>query len=405
MSLTFDENGVQTNSYGEIFERLSDGYKTIYGTDIDIDQDSADGQRVGLETTLRFDVESALAWLFSQIDPDLNNGDMQQVIGKLAGVYLLPASRSQWDLEIETDRTLTLPSGYTVTDNNNQDWIIEVAVDLVSGANAVTFISKLWGSISGVAAGSSFTQATPELGVISISALLDAVKGREEETEEQFRNRRQRSIENPSQSTIGAIYAKLAQLSGVSDLQVYDNSSNSPDVITGSSNPDAIGNPEPVTIGAHTMWVVIEGGTLDAIGEVIAKQRLGNTKGSITVTYTDELTKPNGDPVFIVNDHQIDRPDYENLYIRLTATQKISGSVVDTEAVKAKLGTFPVEIGQLVQAGELYPFAYITNFNYIVSDLEISLDGVAWTDEQLFSGYAGKFAIDPANITITEVSA
>jgi len=403
MSLTFDENGVQTNTYDEIFQRLVDGYKTIYGTDIDIDQDSPDGQRVGIETTLRFDIESALAWIYSQLDPDLNNGDMQQIIAKLAGIYLLASSRSQWDLEVETDRVLTLPSGYTITDNNNQDWFLETPVDLLLSANNVTFKSKLWGDISGVASGSSFTQATPELGILSISASLDAVKGREEETEEQFRVRRKRSVENPSQSTIGAIYAKLAQLPGVVDLQVYDNSSDTLNVITGSSNPDAINNPEPITIDVHTMWVVIEGGTLDDIGEVIAKQRLGNTKGNVTVSYTDELTKPDATTVFIINEHQIDRQDDVDLYVKLTATQKVSGSAIDTAAIKNSIASYAFIIGQYIQAGELYPLSYIQNFNYVVSDLEVSLDGVTYTDEQIFSGYAGKLKIDVANIDITEV--
>lgn len=403
MSLTFDENGVQTNTYDEIFQRLVGGYKNIYGTDIDVDQESPDGQRVGIETTLRFDIESALAWLYSQIDPDLNNGDMQQIIAKLAGVYLLAASRSQWDLEVTTDRNLTLPSGYTVTDNNNQDWLLETPVDLILGLNNVTFESKLWGDISGVASGSSFTQATPELGIELIEATSDAIKGREEETEEQFRVRRKRSVENPSQSTIGAIYAKLAQLPGVIDLQVYDNSSDTPNVITGSSNPDAINNPEPINIDVHTMWIVIEGGTLDDIGEVVAKQRLGNTKGDITVSYTDELTRPDGTPVFIINEHQIDRPDSVDLYVKLTASQKVSGSAIDADAIKDSIASYAFIIGQYIQAGELYPLSYIQNFNYVVSDLEISLNGITYTDEQIFSGYAGKLKIDVANIDITEV--
>lgn len=391
MSLIFDGNGVQTNTYAEIFTRLDDGYKTIYGPDIDTDQESPDGQRIGIEATLRFDMESAYSWLYSQLDPDLNNGDMQQIIAKLAGVYLLPASRSQWDLTVSMDRAKTLPSGYTVTDKNNQEWFLDSAVDVITGDNNITFLAKLWGAIAGTATGAEFTQATPELGVQSITAIGDALIGREEETEEKFRVRRQRSTENPAQSTVGAIYAKLAQLNGVTDLQVYDNS-------------ESIIDTER-DIPPHTMWAIVEGGSLDDIGEVMAKQRLGGTKGDITVTYIETLTKPNGSDFITVNTHQIDRPEYKPLYVRLIATQKTTGSPIDSVAIKNKIAEYITEIGVSIQASEMSPSAYIDNYNYIVSGFELRTDGTNWTDQEAAPGYQGKFIIDVANITVTEVPA
>jgi hypothetical protein len=388
MTLKFDRNGVETNTFAELFSRLVEGYKVIYGPDIDVAQNTPDGQRIGIETSLRFDLESLFAQLYSQIDPDLNNGDMQQIIAKLAGLYLLPSSRSQWDLVVTSDRAGTLPSGYTITDSNNQDWFLDSTVSVAIGTNNITFLSYLWGSVIGLSS-SSFTQATPEPGISTITASVNAVIGRQEETEEAFRVRRKRSIENPAQSTNGAIYAKMAQLAGVTDLQVYDNQ---------TSVYEAARN-----LNAHTMWVVIEGGSLDDIGEVMAKQRLGGTKGTVDVTYTDKLTKPNGTPVSIISEAKIQRPTYKNLYIRLTATQRISGSAVDIAAIKAKLGLFSVEIGVPVPAGELYEFSYIDNFNYIVSALDVSLNGIDWTDQEVSPDYEGKFVIDAANITVTEV--
>lgn len=404
MSLTFDGNGVQTNTFSELIEVLQAGYREIYGTDIIIDQESPDGQRINLETLLRFDIESAFAWLYSGLDPDLNNGDMQQIIGKLSGLTLLPASRSQWDITVNMSRAKTLPAGYTITDNNDQNWFLDSDVDVIIGDNEVTFLSSLWGNVSGIASGSSFTQATPEIGVVSVSTLVDATQGREEETEEEFRIRRQRSTENPAQSTIGAIYAKLAQVNGVTNLQVYDNSSNTPNQITGSSNSDILNGTEPVTIEAHTMWVVVEGGSLDDIGEIVAKHRLGNTKGSVQVSYIDTLTKPNGEDFQIVNLHNIDRPTYSDLHVRLTATQKVSGSPIDTDAIKSKLSALNFEIGQYVNADTLYQQSLILNSNYNVTDLEVSLDGVSWTDGRVFSGYDVKLSIATENVDITTVS-
>lgn len=403
MTLKLDGSGLQTSTFDEIFTKLDTGYRGIYGQDIITDQESPDGQRIGIESAARYDIESLVSWLYSQIDPDLNNGDMQQVIAKLAGVFLLPASRSQWDLTVNVSRNITLPSGYTIADQNDTEWFLDSDVSLTTGDNSITFLSVLWGSVAGVAAGSSFTQSTPELYVTSISASADAKQGREEETEEEFRLRRKASTENPSQSTIGAIYAKLAQINGVTDLAIYDNATSAPDQITFSSNPDLMDSSEPVTITPHTMWAVIEGGSLDDIGEVIAKQRLGNTKGLTDVTYVETLVRPDGSSITLSNDHKIDRPTYIPLYVRLTVTLTKVSEIIDAQAIKEKIATYPLLIGQYIQAGQLYPSAYINKYNYIVSDLEISLDGVTWTDERLFSGYGGKLTIDTANITVTEV--
>lgn len=405
MTLQFDGNGVQTNTFDEIFEDLDTGYRDIYGQDIITDQESPDGQRIGIESAARFDIESGFAWLYSQIDPDLNNGDMQQIIGKLAGVSLLPASRSQWDLVVNVSRNITISNeviDYTIEDQNGVQWFLDSDVTLTTGDNNVTFLSVLWGSVAGVSAGSSFTQSTPELYVVSISANTDATQGREEETPEEFRLRRKASTENSSEGTVGSIYAKMAQINGVTDLAIYDNGSNTADQLTGSSNQGLIGSSEPITIEEHTVWAIIEGGSLDDIGAVMTKNNLGNSKGDIEVSYQTTLTRPDNTSIIVTDTNKVDRPTYVPLYIRLTATLFKLGETIDTAAIKAKLATYKFYIGYHIQAGELYPSSYITNYNYISSDLEISLDGVTWTNERLFSGYAGKFTIDAANITITE---
>lgn len=91
MALQFSDNGLETSTLRELFQELSDGYKGIYGQDIDLDQESPDGQRVAIEAQARADIEAALQWLYSQMDPDFNTGDMQQIIAKLHGLFLRPA--------------------------------------------------------------------------------------------------------------------------------------------------------------------------------------------------------------------------------------------------------------------------------------------------------------------------
>jgi len=390
MTLKFDSQGVQIDTYAELFEKLVDGYEKIYGSGIDVDQESPDGQRIGIEAKARLDIEQALAWLYSQIDPERNSGDMQKIIAKLYGLYPQPAARSQWDLTVNVSRDVTLTDGYKIKDDDGQEWFLSGDESLSAGDNTVTFRSVQWGGVIG-SAGSEFTQITPEIEVQSITAPTDAKVGRKEETEEEFRKRRNRSLENPARSTKGAIYAKLAALTGVTDVVVYEN-----DTRTYDAGRD---------LESLTMWVVVEGGDVDDIAKIVVTQRLGSTKGSIIGIYPETLVRPNGQEFTITHEQRFDRPEYVPLYIRCTATRRNSSQPVDTQAIKNGFKTFEFLIGQTIQAADVYDSGLIGSPpNYILTGLELSTDGVNYTDGEVFAGYQGKFTLDDAYIDITEVT-
>ncbi|MFU0854298.1 hypothetical protein ACM26X_19645, partial [Kluyvera cryocrescens] len=165
MALRFSNNGLEVDSFRDIFETLSDDYKEIYGQDIDLDQDSPDGQRVAIEAQARTDIEAALQWLYSQMDPDFNSGDMQQIIAKLHGLYMRPGSRSQRDLVVNTDRPVLLYSGYKIRDQANQIWFVRQNVTVPAGTTTVTFFAQNFGKVTGLVT-DTFTQLTPEQGVL-----------------------------------------------------------------------------------------------------------------------------------------------------------------------------------------------------------------------------------------------
>lgn len=244
MALQFSDNGLETNTLRELFQELSDGYKGIYGQDIDLDQESPDGQRVAIEAQARADIEAALQWLYSQMDPDFNTGDMQQNIAKLHGLFLRPGSRSQRDLKVTTDRPVLLYSGYKIRDQANQVWAIRQDVTVPAGVTTATFFAQNFGKVTGLV-NDTFTQLTPEPGIVSIISDSAVVVGRDEETPEEFRQRRNRSLENPATGSTGAVFAKAAQLTGVIDLNIGENDTKIDNPTTG--------------IPANSIWLVVEG--------------------------------------------------------------------------------------------------------------------------------------------------
>jgi uncharacterized phage protein gp47/JayE len=392
MALQFDNNGLQVDTFRDIFQSLSDAYKGIYGQDIDLDQESPDGQRVAIEAQARTDIEAALQWLYSQMDPDFNTGDMQQIIAKLHGLYLRPGSRSQRDLKVTTDRPVLLYSGYKIRDQANQVWFVRQDITVPAGTTTVTFFAQNFGKVTGLIS-DTFTQITPELGILSIISDTAVVVGRDEETPEQFRQRRNRSLENPATGSTGAIFAKVAQLAGVTDLNIDENDTKFDDPDTG--------------IPANSIWLVVEGGAVSEITEVMVKQKGGGTgtKGSVTGRYIESLVRPDGSILQIAHDLQFDRPVYKPLHIRLTARRKVTNDPVDQDSLKEALASRELHIGESIDANEFYADGYSTSrVNYVLTDLMISADGSTYTDAELSPGFQGKFTLSASDIDITEVT-
>ncbi|CNJ46223.1 baseplate J/gp47 family protein [Yersinia mollaretii] len=392
MALQFDNNGLQTDTFRDLFQTLSDSYKGIYGQDIDLDQESPDGQRVALEAQARTDIEAAIQWLYSQMDPDFNAGDMQQIVAKLHGLYLRPGSRSQRDLKIVTDRPVLLYSGYKIQDQANQVWFVRQNVTVQAGTTAVTFFAENFGKVTGLIS-DTFTQLTPELGVLDIVSDTAAVAGMDEETPEEFRQRRNRSLENPATGSTGAIFAKVAQLPGVTDLNIGENDTKVDNPATG--------------IPANSIWLVVEGGAVSDIVEVIIKQKGGGTgvKGEVTGRYIETLVRPDGSTLSIAHDMQFDRPVYIPLHINLTARRKAVNDPVDVETLKQVLAGRVMHIGEDIDANELYADGYgSARVNYVLTNMKISADGVTFTDAELSPGFQGKFTLDVANIVVDEVT-
>ena len=390
MKPEFTPTGIDIQTQDEIFLELENAYKAIYGNDIVTDQDSPDGQRIGIEAKARLDVQSFAAALYSSLDPELAEGVSLDRLLKLIAITRRPATQSTWDLTVTVSKDVTLTTGYTIEDDSSQRWVISSDVALTAGANVVTFRSERFAAITGTA-GATFTQISVVTEVQTITAPGNASVGVDGETDQELRIRRNKSVQNPSYSTTGGLFAKLANTAGVTDLALYENDTDSYDAT--------------LDLNAHSIWVVIEGGSVEDIVETITKNKTGGTgtKGSVTGTFTETLNRPDETTFELVHEQSFDRPTDVPLYINLNASRKVPTEPIDTDLIKQKIASFSFNIGTDLSASMLYELAYDAGDNFILYDLEISDDDAVFTDENLTPGADGKFSIDTANIDITEI--
>ena len=386
----FTPDGIQVQTFQEIYDELAAGYRAIYGEDINLDADSPDGQRVAIEAQLVLDAQSFGALEYNQRDPDFALGQSLNSIIKLSGITPRPATRSQVDVTVVTDRPLTLPVDYTVEDDLGQSWSTLAVRTLIAGTTTVTVFAVNFGAVA-ADPDTIVNPVTVVIGVQSVTNPASATVGVDEETDQELRVRRNRSLETPQSSSIGRMFTALASVPNVTGVAVYEND-------TDATDSDGI--------PAHSLWVVVEGGSVAAIIETMTKNKTGGKGmvGSVTGTFSEPVTRPNGTTFTIVHSMTFDRPVDVPVLVRLDATRKDAANPVDEALISQAIAARTFNIGENLLAGDLYRLAFNAGENFIPTNLEISQDGGAtYTDGRILSDLDEKFSIAAGDVAVTEI--
>ncbi|MCT7432488.1 baseplate J/gp47 family protein [Aliarcobacter cryaerophilus] len=388
--MTIDANGFKAESFTEILTRLSNGLKNIYGQDINLDQDSPDGQQLGIQANIISDFQDLALYIYNSMDPDLADGANFDKLLKLLARTRLPSSRSTVDIEMVLNKTVSIPASYTIKDLNNQNWIIGTAQTLDAGTHLVSFYSEDWGNIT-AEPNTINEQVTILTEVVSINNPENAISGRDEESIVQVRERRNKILEINASSTIGSIIGKILDLNGVIDAIGYENATDEYDPTRDMKR--------------NSIWVIVKGGDIAEITEIIAKDKNGGTgqKGQVETVYIEKFARKDGSVRELHHNIKFDRPREISIHIKFKVSRKISTQSIDIEHIKDTLANKEFYIAQNITVTELYSTIYSAATNYIATNLEVSKDGVVWDSVFLQAGYDEEFIIEKSNIEIEEL--
>jgi len=388
--MTINENGFQADSFTEILESLSDQLKAIYGQDIDLSQDAPDGQYVAIDAKVISDLQDLALYIYNSFDPDFSQGVQLDRLLKLLARTRIPAKKSSLDVNITVSETVTLDIDYTITDDLGQNWIIQNSQEVTTGTTLVTFLSENYGTIT-LDSNATFEQETIVTQVTALDNPSSAVVGRDEETDQQLKTRRNNILEVNAYSTIGGIVGKILTLDGVDDCIAYENKTDVYDAT--------------LDLNAHTYWLIVKGGAVDGIIETISKYKTGgaDTKGDVTDTWIETFTRSNGTTREYIHEMNFDRPTETEIYINVDVTKRNATDVIDTQAIKNVLTALDFNIAQNLTVTEMYSYIYQAGTNFIANNLELSKDNITFTSSLLEADYDEEFIISADNITITEV--
>lgn len=387
--MTINENGLLIDEFSTIYNRLADKFKLIYGQDINLEQNSPDGQLLGIITNEIYDLQTLILHIYNSFDPDLAQGVELNKLLKLIAQTRRASTKSIVDITIVANANVTLPADYTIIDENKNEWVINAETTLISGTNIISFNAVNFGAIEASANTiNDVVTVFPE--IISVNNALPAEVGRDEESDVLLRKRRNNLLSVNSNSTIAGLYSKLFLLDTVTDAVIYENATDTYDVLK--------------DLNAHTLWCIIDGGSIDEITKIIATDKTIGTdlKGTISNNYVEIFLKADGTTRTLTHTVKFDRPTEIPLYIKLTVSKKIITDIIDMDAIKNKLIEKLYSINEKATATELYAYVYSAGNTFIASNLEVSKDNITFGNTAT-NDYDEKFIISAVNIAITEV--
>lgn len=273
-----DASGISAPTYAEVLEYLQQQFRSIYGADAYLGNDSQDGQFLGVLALAISDANAATIAVYNSFSPltAQKNGLSSNV--KINGISRGVSTSSQVDLLLVGQAGTQITQGLA-KDQNGRQWALPpVVVISPSGDITVTATCTQSGDISATP-GQVNEIATPVRGWQSVTNPAAAISGAPVESDAALRQRQQISVALPSRTVLEGTTGAVADLVGVTRVATYENDTN----VT-----DANGIP------AHSISLVVEGGSVPAIAQAIATKKTPGTGtyGSIGQMVPDVYGNP-----------------------------------------------------------------------------------------------------------------
>lgn len=389
-----DANGLQVKTLDEVTLSLTDAFKAIYGADINVGPNSPDGQMIGIFAQNIVDILEVLVQVYNSFFIDAAFGTTLDERVAMSGIARKQGTYTQAYVVVTVSEALTLtgqdalisdPNAvvFTVADDaGNQFQLATTYVFGGAGSQSLLFKSVVIGQIQ-TTANTIQTIFTAQLGVTSVNNPTTAsdVEGLPEETDPQLKIRRANTFYLQSVGPADAIRAALLEVPDISDSYVVENDTG------GTVN----------TVPAHSIWVIVTGGTPTEIAQVIYTKKAPGCgmKGSNSAI----VVRPQGNSFTAYWDDSLTQA----LTIRATLVPKIPGQTFDLAKDKTELADALIyKLGQSPNIGDVVIAMQVIEPNAILTTVNVSKDGgFTWEDVVSPDTAQKYFTVIAANITLT----
>lgn len=377
-----DANGCTVPLFQDVLTYLQDQYRSIYGSDVNLDPDTQDGQWVSILASVMNDTNQTIAATYLAYSPTYAVGAGLSSVVKINGIRRQRASVSTV-LLLLVGQAGTIISQGAVGDNQSLNTVWALTPDVLIPPEGQILVTATCTELGAITANiNTLTRIlTPTPGWQTSTNPNPAVVGLPVETDAQLRRRQTQSTANPSQTVVEGIQGAVENLPGVQRVMVYENPTNTTD-----SN----------SIPPYSMAVVVEGGDVQQVAQAIA---LRKTPGSPTYGTTNVIVYDSRGIPSQINYFQLSLvPINVNIAIRALAgfTAAIEQEIIDQ--VITFLSTLPIGydsyLSKLIAATELpepdgltYDVTAVTqsrnNLPLSANDVALSFIEAAYCDDTL----------------------
>ncbi|HHB0831488.1 TPA: baseplate J/gp47 family protein [Acinetobacter baumannii] len=329
-----NQYGVTVSTYSEIVEHLKEKYREIYGQDVYLENDSQDGQWIGVIARVVADCNAAVADVYSSMSPSTADTDALSRNVKINGIRRTVATKSSVSVVLVGVAGTIINNGI-VSDKNNNRWLLPAQIIIpAEGEIVVSAIAEKAGAILALP-NAVTTISTPTRGWQSVNNPQASTLGAPVESNTKLRQRQALSTAIPSRSYTEGILGALFSLDGVSRCKVYENQKSFID---------------PLGLPPNSLAVVVAGGDDQLIAETIRVKKApgcdlyGNTTVIRPTVY--------GDPVEI----QYWRPNQVVVGLRLDLRTTTDYTVDIGEQIKYAIADYvnQLDIGDRISLNKLY---------------------------------------------------
>lgn len=385
-----DKDGLHTESYEESFNAIVEAYKIIYGSSINTDSNSPDGQVIGIYAQAKQDMLDLITQIYNCFNVDTVIGRAQDVLYKLIGIFRKSSEFTFVRVFVTTNRSISLQglddkildtdvTGYTASDMNGNQFILVNSISLGVGIHSLEFRAKEAGAIECLP-NTIVNPVTVVLGVVSVNnPEREYFRGEDEETDADFRLRMAKSTAISAQGFDDSLEAQILNIATVTDCHIEDNR---------KKQTDAYGTE------GHTVWCIVEGGNDDEIARVL----YGNvTQGAgMRGEIVKVIKKKNG----LYEDIMFDRGKPIPLYIKC-ALQNLSTYPIDEQFIKNQLATkLFYKLNEAVDTSDISCLLKTFGKDFVPFNIDVSLDNENWYKYLKTPTPQNKFYVSESNITI-----
>lgn len=332
---TIDRTGItplDLAGYRALFEQR---FRDAFGQDLALDDETPQAQWIGIASLVAAEIDEILVADANGSDINTAAGFQLYGLGGLFGIEPLPAARSLVTVNLTGTAGVVIPQGSQVRTAMGVTFETRVEITLTGSGDTVAMQSVDLGPIA-AAAGTLTEIVTPVTGWTAVTNLSAATLGRLLETDAEFRARYNLLTTRLAAGFPSAIRARILEVEGVNRALVFDNDTNADEVRQG------------LTIPAHGILAVVQGGADAAVAAAIANSKTGAATGGAVLESGIRFQRVAETPVKVSVDTQLRASftangiaDMRTALVAFAAENWEIGGAIDVRALIAPLYSVP----------------------------------------------------------------